>query len=153
MAIQKILVPYNFTAHEEKTLDFITRTYANRDDIQVTLFNAYTSLPTVDMQAGPEMAKMKIGLARLSDEVREKEIGLKSAKEFLVRNGLKDEQVDYIFREREKSVADEIINTVSKHHYRVLILSRQLKVRGLFGRSISTKVLTTLKDVTVCIVT
>jgi protoporphyrinogen oxidase len=153
MAIEKILVPYNFSAQEEKALDFIVRTYANRDDVQVTLFNAYTSLPTVDMQAGPEMAKMKMGLARLSDEIREKEAGLKSAKEFLVRNGLKDDQVDYIFKEKEKSTADEIIYTVSKHHYRVLVLSRQLKVGGLFGRSIHTKVLSTLKNITACIVT
>jgi len=153
MAIEKILIPYNFTAQEEKALDFIARTYANRDDIQVTLFNAYTSLPTVDMQAGPEMAKMKIGLTKLSDEVREKEAGLKSAKEFLVRNGLRDDQVDYIFKEKEKSTADEIIYTVSKQHYRVLVLSRQLKVGRLFGRSTHTKVLTTLKNVTVCIVT
>ena len=152
MAIQKILVYYNFTAQEEKTLDFVARTYANRDDVQVTLFNAYTSLPTIDMQAGPEMTKMKMGLARLADGVREKEEGLKSAKDFLVRNGLQDDQVDYLFKEKEKSTADEIIHTVSKHHYRVLVLTREPKVGGLFGCSIHARVLAALNNITVCVV-
>ena len=32
MATQKILVPYNFTTYEEKVLDFLIGTYANRED-------------------------------------------------------------------------------------------------------------------------
>ena len=153
MATQKVLVPYNFTAQEEKTLDFVVGTYANRDDVQITLFNAYTPLPTVDMDASPELSKMRGAMASLSSELREKEAGLKSAKEFLLQNGLRDDQVDYIFKAKDRSVADEIMDAVSKGHYRVLVLSRQLKVSRLFGRSVHTKVLSSLKDITVCIVT
>ena len=61
--------------------------------------------------------------------------------------------MDYIFKAKDRSVADEIMDAVSKGHYRVLVLSRQLKVSRLFGRSVHTKVLSSLKDITVCIVT
>jgi hypothetical protein len=151
MATQKILVPYNFTSHEEKALDFVVGTFANREDIQLTLFNAYTPLPTIDMDASPELSKMRPGLAALSGELREKEAGLKSAKEYLVQNGFSEEQIDYVFKERSKSVSDEIIEAVTKGHYRVLVLSRQPKVRRLFGRGTHTKVLASLKDITICI--
>ena len=70
MATQKVLVPYNFTAQEEKTLDFVVGTYANRDDVQITLFNAYTPLPTVDMDASPELSKMRGAMASLSGKRR-----------------------------------------------------------------------------------
>jgi hypothetical protein len=151
MATQKILVPYNFTSPEEKALDFIVTTYGNREDVQVTLFNVYTPLPSVDMDASPELSKMRPAMASLSGELREKEAGLKSARDYLLENGFKDEQVDYVFQERTKSVPDEIIDAVAKGHYRVLVLSRQLKVRKLFGRSVHTRVLSALKDVTICI--
>jgi hypothetical protein len=83
--------------------------------------------------------------------LREKEAGLKSAKEYLVQNGFSEEQIDYVFKERSKSVSDEIIEAVTKGHYRVLVLSRQPKVRRLFGRGTHTKVLASLKDITICI--
>jgi hypothetical protein len=154
MAAQRILVPYNFTAYEEKALDFVIRTYAHRDDVQLTLFNAYTPLPVVDMDASPELTKMRGAMVSLARELKEKEAGLKAAKDFLVQNGFSDDQIDYIFKEREKAVADEIIDTATKGHYRVLVLSRQPgKVSRLFARSVHNKVLISLKDVTVCIPT
>jgi hypothetical protein len=154
MAAQRILVPYNFTAYEEKALDFVIGTFAHRDDVQITLFNAYTPLPVVDMDASPELGKMRGAMVSLSNELREKEAGLKAAKEFLVQNGFSEDQVDYIFKKREKGVAEEIMETAKKGHYRVLVLSRQPgKVNRLFARSVHTKLLTTLKDMTICIPT
>lgn len=154
MATQKILLPYNFTAYEEKALDFIIKTWANREDVQVTLFNAYTPLPVVDMDASPELGKMRSAMASLSKELREKEEGLRSAKDFLATSGFSGDQIDYIFREREKPVAEEIIDTVNKGHYRILVLSRQPgKVTRLFARSVHNRVLSALKGVTICIPT
>lgn len=154
MVTQKILVPYNFTAYEGKALDFLIRTYANRQDIQITLFHGYTPLPVVDMDASPEMRKMRSGFIFLSEELGRKEEGLKSAKKFLLENGFSDTQVNYIFRKRKKSVADEIIETATQEQYRVLVLSRQPgKVARFFARSVHSKVLSVLKDVTICIPT
>jgi len=152
MAEQKILVPYNFTTAEEKALGFVINTFAHRKDVKITLFNTYTPLPVVDMGASPEMRKMRDAMAVVAKDIEEKEAGLKAAKDYLLKNGFSDDQVDYIFRERKKSIADEIIVCAFRGHYTVLVLSRQPgKVTRLFARSVHSKVLSTLKDVTICI--
>jgi hypothetical protein len=154
MALQKILVPYNFTAYDKKALDFLINTYLKREDVQVTLFQVYAPLPPVDLEANPEMKKMGVGMAFLSEEVRRKEEGMKSAKDFLVENGFSGSQVSYVFRERQKAVADEIIEQATKGHYHVLVLSRQSgKVSRMFARSVHARILSTLRGVTVCIPT
>ncbi len=154
MATTKILMPYNFTAYEKKSLAFVIDTFSHREDIKVTLFNTYTPLPTVDMDASPELAKMKRGLTFLSQELEQKEEGLKSAKTYLIENGFSENQVGYIFNKKEKSLADDIINMILRGHYNVLVLSRQPgKVTRLFTRSIHDKALAVLEGVTVCIAT
>ena len=152
MAEQKILVPYNFTTEEEKALRFVIDTFANRKDVKITLFNTYTPVPLVDIGASPEMRKPRDAMNVISKDIEEKEAGLKAAKEYLLENGFSDDQVDYIFRERRKSIADEIIVCAFRGHYTVLVLTRQPgKVTRLFARSVHSKVLSALKDVTICI--
>jgi len=154
MALQKILVPYNFTAYDQKALDFLINTYLSREDVQITLFHAYTPLPPVDFEANPEMKKLGSGMAFLSDEVRRKEGGIQFTKDFLLESGFSPAQVGYVFKAKEKGVAEEIIDMINKGHYRVLILSRQAaKVNRMFTRSVHAKILSTLKGVTVCIPT
>jgi len=152
MAERKILVPYNFTTTEEKALAFVIDSFAHQNDVKITLFNTYTPLPVVDMGASPEMQKMRDAMNAISKDIEEKEAGLKSAKEYLLENGFSDDQVDYIFKERKKPIADEIIVCAFRGKYKVLVLSRQPgKVSRLFARSVHNKVLSSLKDVTICI--
>ena len=154
MAAQKILMPYNFTAYEEKALDFVINTFSRRKDVKITLFNTYTPLPEINMEASPEMGKMRTGIASLSQELKDKEAGLISAKHHLVENGFSEDQIDYVFAEKKKNIADEIIETVLRGHYRVLVLSRQAgKANRLFARSVHTRILSALKDITICIAT
>ena len=155
MGQYKILMPYNFTAYDKKSLNFIINTFAHRDDIKVTLFNTYTPLPDINTTESPEMAKIRSGIAFLSQELKEKEAGLVSTKDYLLENGFSKEQVDYIFRKRKKiAVADEIIHAISEGKYNILVLtSKPGKVTQLFTRSIHNKVLSALDDVTVCITT
>ena len=47
MARQRVLVPYNFTIHDQKAIDFIIRTFLSVKDIQFTLFHAYAPLPEI----------------------------------------------------------------------------------------------------------
>ena len=154
MAAIKILVPYNYNAYEEKALDFVINAFSSQRDAKVTLFNAYTPLPEVDMDASPELSKMRDGMVSLSEELREKEEGLKSAMQHMIDNGFSQDQIDYIFKEKQESIAEEIMQTALKGHYRVLVLSRQpAKVTRLFGRGVHSKILSALKDVVVCVAT
>ena len=58
------------------------------------------------------------------------------------------------YQKEEKPIAEEIISAVSSGHYKVLVLSRQPgKATRLFARSLHSKVLHALKNVTICIAT
>lgn len=154
MAVENILVPYAFAPGERKALDFVIRTYANREDVRVTLFHTYVPLPDIDVRGSPVLTKMRSGVDYLSEELREREEGLQSAKEFLVSNGFSEDQVEYVFKKRTKSIAEEIIDTTTKGHYRVLVLSRQPgKAARMFARSVHSRALSALKDVTICLPT
>ena len=154
MAIRKILVPYNFTSFDDAAVDFVIKTFANQKDIKITLFHTYLPLPAVDVEASPEMRKLGHGLAFLSAELKEKEGGLKSSKAFLIESGFSNDQIDYIFKERKVSIADEIIETVSKGHYKIVVLSRQAgRVNRMFARNIHDRLLSKVKNITVCIAT
>lgn len=152
MVTPRILLPYNFTTYDDKALDFVIKTFAQQKEVRITLFNTYTTMPELDIKENPVLAKMRGGMVSLSAELREKEAGLKSTKGFLLNNGFSDEQIDYIFKKRAKPIGDEIIETAAKGRYRVIVLSRQPgKTTRLFARSVHNKVLSALKDVTVCI--
>ncbi len=152
MVTPRILLPYNFTTYDEKALDFVIKTFAQQKEARITLFNTYTTMPELDIKESPVLAKMRGGMVSLLAELREKEAGLKSTKGFLLENGFSDEQIDYIFKKRVKPIGDEIIETAAKGRYRVIVLSRQPgKTTRLFTRSVHNKVLSVLKDITVCI--
>ena len=154
MAGLKILVPYDFKPYEEKALDLLVNAFGNQQDVKITLFNAYTPLPEVDMDASPELEKMRGPMVSLSEELRQKEEGLKSAKKHLIDNGFSEDQVDYIFKKRDKDIIQEISETLLHGHYRVIVLSRQpAKVARLFSRSVHSRLLSIVKDVMVCIAT
>lgn len=152
MPTTRILVPCNFTVNDEKALSFVINTFSNREDIRITLFYAYTPVPDLDMASSPVLKQMRDAILSRSAELSEKEAGLQSAKKFLLGNGFSDDQVDYIFKERHKPIADEIIATASSGQYSILVLSRQPgKVSRLFARSVHSRALSVLKDITVCI--
>ncbi len=150
----KVLLPYNFATQEEKALDFVVNIFSHVKEAKVTLFNAYPALPTVDMGASPELSKMKGPIASLSKELAEREEGLKSVRQHLIDNGFEPDRVDYIFKERKKSVAEEIADVVTNGHYKIVVLSRQpVKVTRLFAKGVHSKLLSTLKNITICIAT
>lgn len=154
MPAQRILVPYNFTAYEKNTLDFVINTFSKQKDVEITLFNTYTPVPEVDMEANPEMRKMGPAVAYFAKELSEKEAGLKFAKQYLVDQAFSDDRVNYIFKKRDKDIAQEIVGAVLEGGYSIIVLSRQPgKVTRLLTRSVHNKVLGSLKGITVCIVT
>ena len=154
MAVPKILVPYNFTVHEWSAFDFIISTFGGRRDVKITLFNAYIPLPEIDFTSNPEMRKLMSGMVFLSEELKKKEFGLKSVKDYFLEKSFSEEQVDYVLKRKEKDLADEIIDAAVSGHYSVVVFTRtQGKVSRLFGRNVHEKVLRALKNVTVCVVT
>lgn len=152
MATFKILMPYNFSAHDNKAIRFIINAFGGRDDTRVTLFHTYTPMPDIDVGASPENLKMRSGMNYVSGELSEKEKGLQAAIEIFIENGFPESALDYIFRKKNRTSAEEIAEAAGGGRYDALVLSRKGgKVTSFFTRSIHTKAIAALKNVTICV--
>lgn len=153
MAIQKILVAYNFTHLDQKAIEFVTNTFAHIDGAEITFFHAYTPIPEIETHASNVTGKLKGSLSYLSQQVMQRENDFKAIVENLSRNDLAKSRVNTVFRPRKKDIAGEIINLNRDTNFDVIVLNRKAsRVTRFFSGSVSHKVLMTLKETTVCIV-
>ena len=153
MAIQKILVAYNFTNLDKKAIDFVTNTFAHIDGVEITFFHAYSPLPEIETQASEVTGKLMSSLSYLSQQVMERENDFKATIENLSKNDLANSRVNAVFRPRKKDIASEIIGLNRETNFDVIVLNRKAsRVTRFFSGSVSNKILMTLKETTVCIV-
>lgn len=152
MARFRILLPYNYSPNDQKAIRFVINVFAHQADASVTVFHAYTPLPSIDVKASPENVKLRSGMTYLATELKEKEEALKLVGDLLVENGFKRDAVDCVFEKRVKSAAEEIVDRISGRN--VLVLSRGGgKVTHFFTRSIYARVVSALRGVTICVAT
>ncbi len=153
MAAQKILLAYNHTPHDKKALDFVIETFGGREDVSVTLFNTYPPVPQIDLESSPELGKLRRGLTALQKELDERKSGLKSSRELMLKNSFEDDQVDYVFKQREKSIPDEILDAANKGGYTLIVLSGREtgRVTRILSRSVRERILGAVEGITVCI--
>ena len=153
MADLKILLPFNFTEHDNKALDFAIRTYAGQKDAHITLYNAHAPVPDIDVRSDPVMERMRSHLDYLSKQIFDQEDALKKIKEKLLQSGFSSGRVRYIFKPLKKDIAGDIIDQILKGNFDVVILNRKpTKITRFFTRSVFFKVISTVKSVTVCVV-
>jgi len=153
MAIQKLLLPYNFTRLDQKALDFVIRTFGEIEDIEVTVFNAYTAVPEIETDASSVTSKLKGSLTYLSQKIAEQQAELNMIKQTLVENGFADDLVHTVFQPRKKEVAAEIIDIVTNNKFDIIVISHKPgRATRFFTGSRYSKVISALKDVTVCVV-
>lgn len=153
MAGRKVLVPFNFTADDEKALDFVIRRFAPEEDVSVTLFNAYTPVPEVQVRNNPIMERMSSNLAYLRQHVWEQEKQLEAARQRLIRNGFSENRVDYVYKPMRKNVAREVVDLARKGHYDVVVTNRNPhKIKRYFTVSVAEKVTRDLKDAEIVVI-
>ena len=153
MAAQKLLLPYNFTASDRKALDFTIRTFAYRNDIEVTLFHSYTPLPNVDVSDETVTGRLKESFSYLHQKLSELEMTFQEIEEELVKCGFGQDRVKSIFKPRKKEIAAEIIDLQKNEKYNYLVLNRKPgRIGRFFSGSVHSKVTATLRNATVCIV-
>ena len=153
MAIQKLLLPYNFTRFDQKALDFVISTFGKIEDIEVTVFNAYTPVPEIETAASSVTSKLKGSLTYLSQKITEQETELQMIKQKLVENGFADGLVHTVFQPRKKEDASEIIDLATNNKFDVIVISHKPgKATRFFTGSRYSKVIAALKEVTVCVV-
>ena len=153
MVIQKVLLAYNFTSLDKKALDFATTAFAHIEGVDITVFHAYTPIPDIETQPSVVTGKLKGSLNYLSQKVMQREKDLKSVTEKLSQNGFEADRIHTIFRPRKKDIASEIINLAREANFDVIVLNRKAaRVTRFFSGSVSNKVLMTLNNTTVSIV-
>ena len=154
MDIRKILFPYNFTNLDKKALEFVVKTFGLVQAVEVTLFNVFYPAPTISTQDNPIMKKMQENIAYLNRMVAEQEAALDQARETLLSRGFAEGHVRTVFEPRTQDVADHIIEKAIAEKADVVVINRKPgKISRFFTGSVFSKVITGLKDTTVCIVT
>ena len=154
MGDQKILIPYNFTSYDQKALDFVILNFAQSENIEITLFNAYMPVPEMNEREAPIMKKMHTSLNFLHKKIKEQEAFLKEAKQKLVLNSFAGSQIKTIFRPRKKDIPTEIIDLAIEGKFNIIVTNRKpgKVVKRFFTESIFKKVINSLSDKTVCVV-
>lgn len=154
MKHEKILVPYYFSGYDQKALDFVIRTFAPHPDADITLFVAYTPVPQLDLGGSPIMAKVKGSLNYLEQRKKLQDAALKKAAQNLVQAGFPEERVHILFLPKKKDVAFEIIKLVTDEQFTLVVLNHKPgKATHFFTGNVFNKVVKTLKDTTICVVT
>ncbi len=154
MAGKKILVPFNFTEYDEKALHYVLRNYAGHTWAKVTLFHSYTPLPEIKGLSNMTISRLSSAVASMSGEIREKKAELKKTVQDLVESGFLEEQVNFIFKTRNKSIASEVVDMVVGGGYDTVVLtSRPGRIKKAFTRNVHDKLLATLKNKEICIIT
>jgi len=153
MAIQKVLLAYNFTSLDQKALEFVNSAFAHIDGVEITIFHAFTPVPEIETEASLVTGKLKGSLSFLSQQIMQRENDLKSVAEKLTQTGLAADRIHTVFRPRKKDIAGEIIGLTRVSKFDAIVLNRKAtRVARFFSGSVSNKVVMTLKDTTVCIV-
>lgn len=153
MAIEKILLPYNFAHIDQKAVNFVIETFVHLKDIAITVFNAYTPAPEIETPATAVTGRLKGSLSYLAQKISEQENELNDVKQKLIQGGFAADKIKTVFKPRKKDIASEIMELALKEHYDIIVLNRKhAKVTRFFSGSVSHKITMSLKGTTVCIV-
>ena len=153
MARQRVLLAYNFTPYDQKSLDFVTRTFLGNPDVEVTLFNVYTPVPQLDSRETQVMDRMRGNISYLYQKVDEQKEALRVAVEQLVERGFAQRQIHAVFKPRRRDVGAEIIEYAQGEQFDVVIINRAPgRVTRFFTGNVFTKVVSGLRDTVVCVV-
>lgn len=137
----KIIIPYNFTDNDEKSLEFVADRYVGDKDATVTLFHAYHTVPEINVRNNPimdKMARSTLYLKRLLEEQKEE---LEQAKRKLVLKGFYEKSIQCLFAPIKSGIAKDIIYIIKVENYNVVILNHNPgSVINYFSRSISKRV-------------
>jgi nucleotide-binding universal stress UspA family protein len=153
MSIPKILLPYNFSALDQKAVSFAIQMFKPMEGADITVFHAYTPLPGIEIKTGMVTEKMKGSLRHLSQQLIEQENILKTVALNLSQSGFPN-RAHALFKPRKKDIANEIIETARDMQFEFIILNRKHeRITRFFSSSVSQKIITTLTNTNICIVT
>lgn len=153
MQVNKILVPYNFTGLDQKALGFVSGAFSHVRGVEVTILNVYTPIPTLPVKDNPVMKKMLGNINYLNQMIAQQEASLKEAREVLIANGFEPDGVRIDFVAKKKDIAGHIVDAAVQGRHDVIVLNRKSgRVSRFFTGSVFGRVVSSIKDAVVCIV-
>ena len=124
MAGHKILVPYNFTASDEKSIDLVIQNFKQHPDARITLFHVYLPVPNIEIDDKTVMSRISGNLSYLRQKINDLEVEIVKARDRLISAGFAKENVNYIFKPQDKDTAQEIIDQAYNGEFSGIVLSR-----------------------------
>jgi nucleotide-binding universal stress UspA family protein len=153
MAFKKILIPFNFKPNDIKALDFASRSFAHVEDAEFFVFHAYTPVPELETKDSVVTGKLKSSLGYLNQRIKEQEAELNTAKQEFIKHGVNEDRVHAIFKPRKKDIAGEIVDLVISENFDVVVINHKHgRITRFLAASVFYKVVSALRDKTVCIV-
>jgi nucleotide-binding universal stress UspA family protein len=153
MTIQKILLPYNFTILDKKAVDFVSDAFSHIEGADIMLFHAYTPAPDLETADTLVTGKLKSSLSFLTQKIMQQEKELEAIKNQLVINGFTSSRIHISFKPRKKDVASEIIDFASQEKVDAIVINHKSgKATRFFTGSVFNKIVSTVKNTAVCIV-
>ncbi|MCK5345056.1 MAG: hypothetical protein KAR20_16715 [Candidatus Heimdallarchaeota archaeon] len=137
----KILIPYNFTMNDKKSIDFVGHTYAKQKEVEITLFHAFTPVPEIDPRNNPIMDKVIRNTAYLRGQQEAQKNALEAGRRKLMDYGFDDHQIHCLYTAVRRDIADDIIWLLKTEKFDVVVLNRNPgNIINYFSRSISKRV-------------
>lgn len=134
----KILIPYNFTANDEKAIDFVTNRYPDHKNIQLTLFHAYQPIPEIHVKDNPIMDKMNRTTAYLRQVLSDQKKELEQVKARLAASGFRSENIECMFTALRSDVATDLVRLIQSSGFDAVVFTRNPgTIMNYFSRSIS----------------
>jgi len=140
MAI-KILIPYNFTTNDKKSIDFVGQRYSKKKDVEITLFHVFTPVPEIDVRNNPIMKQVVRNTAYLLSHQAEQKNALEAAKQELMNYGFAGHRIQCLYMPMRKDIADDIIKLWKTEKFDIVVLNQNPgNIINYFTRSISKRV-------------
>jgi hypothetical protein len=145
---KKILVPYNFTGNDQKSLDFIIQRYGQENDVEITLFHAYTPVPEINVSDKTVMHLMASNLLYLRQRIHDLEEEFGKARERLLRAGFAGDRVRCKFKPLRNDVAKDIITLAESGDFETIVLNHNpSRIKGFFTVSTSKRIVKSLPGI------
>ena len=153
MKENKILFPYNFKEMDNKTLEFVIQIYGGHENVKITVFHAYAPIPEIITDKNSVMGNMSANLHYLRQNLIEQENRMKEVRQHFLDQGFHSSQVNYSYLPKKRDLAMEILALARDEAYQTIVLNRSGSVTGFFKASVFNKVVTSLKNVNILIIT
>ncbi len=153
MAAKKILVPYNFTATDERAIDLVIQNFSQHPDARITLFHVYLPVPNIEINDKTVMTRISGNLSYLRQKINDLEVEILKARDRLVEAGFAKERVNHVFKPQERDAALEIIDQAIGGEFTHIVLNRSpASIRKFFTPSISKRVVKALQHLEIFMV-